>query len=66
MFRENLSARFPGIRFVDSIEDSDATWYSLKDPERGDQIKRVAANMLLMAEALSGYTQVADKPLLKQ
>ena len=63
VFRENLSARFPGIRFTDSIEDSSATWYSLKDPSRGDQIKRIAANMLLMAEALGGYVSGGEKLL---
>ena len=64
VFRNNLSARFPDIRFCDSIEDSTSTWYSLREHDRDGRVYQVAANMLLMADALSGYTEVQDKQLL--
>ena len=64
VFRENLSLRFPSVRFCDHIEDSSATWYSLKEHSRDERVYQVAANMLLMADALSGYTEVQDKHLL--
>ena len=64
VFRNNLLARFPTIRFIDHIEDSSATWYSLKESNRDGRVNQIAANMLLMADALSGYTEVADRPLL--
>jgi hypothetical protein len=54
-FRNNLSARFPGITFCDSIEGTDATWYSLKENFSNERIRSIAANILLMADALGGY-----------
>lgn len=63
VFRDNLLARFPTIRFIDHIEDSSATWYSLKESNRDSRVNQVAANMLLMADALSGYTQVGGNRL---
>ena len=64
VFRANLAARFPTITFCDQIEDSQASWYSLREHARDERISRVAANMLLMADALSGYTEIPDKPVL--
>ncbi|MBO4558022.1 MAG: hypothetical protein J5693_05400 [Bacteroidales bacterium] len=64
VFRNNLSARFPGIRFCDQIEDSTVTWYSLKETFRDERAAQVAANMLLMADALSGYTENTSGPML--
>lgn len=54
VFRRSLSDRYPGISFVDHIEDSSATWYSLKDHIRDERIYPLAANMFLMADVLSG------------
>ena len=48
-FRNNLSARFPGLKFCDRIEDTDATWYSLKENVRNEHIRNVASNIFLMA-----------------
>ena len=64
VFRDNLAARFPTITFCDQIEDSQASWYSLREHARDERVSRVAANMLLMADALSGYTEIPDKPIL--
>ncbi len=61
VFRNNLLARFPTIRFIDHIENSPATWYSLKEHGRDSRVYQIAANMLLMADALSGYTEVDDR-----
>ena len=55
VFRSNLAERFPGIGFCDNIEDSTATWYSLKEHFRDERIYPVASNMFLMADVLSGY-----------
>ena len=62
-FRNNLTARFPGISFCDSIECTDATWYSLKENFSNDRIRSIAVNILLMADALGGYVASSGKLL---
>lgn len=63
VFRQNLAERFPGIEFIDHIEDSSATWYSLKDHIQDQKIYPVASNMFLMADVLSGSI-ISGTPLL--
>lgn len=58
VFRSNLAGRFPGIEFCDHIEDSPATWYSLKDHMQDRRVFPIASNMLLMADVLSGTTDI--------
>ena len=53
IFRSNLAERFPGIGFCDNIEESTATWYSLKEHFQDERIYPVASNMFLMADVLS-------------
>lgn len=58
VFRTNLVGRFPGIEFCDHIEDSPATWYSLKEHMQDQRVFPIASNMLLMADVLSGTTDM--------
>lgn len=60
VFRSNLAGRFPGIAFCDHIEDSTATWYSLKDHMQDSRVFPIASNMLLMADVLSGTTDIQN------
>ena len=62
-FRTNLRARFPGIDFCDTIEDTDATWYSLKENISNERMRTIASNMFLMADALSGYVASGENLL---
>ena len=62
-FRINLTARFPGISFCDSIEGTDTTWYSLKENFGNEKVRNVATNILLMADALGEYISGAEKML---
>ena len=62
-FRNNLIARFPGIAFVDKIEDTDTTWYSLKENFGNEKVRSVATNILLMADALGEYISGAERLL---
>ena len=62
-FRTNLAARFPGISFCDSIDETDATWYSLKENFGNEKVRSVATNILLMADALGEYISGAEKML---
>lgn len=64
VFRSNLAERFPGIAFCDHIEDSDATWYSLKEHMKDSRIYPIASNMFLMADVLSGYIDASGMKLL--
>ncbi len=54
VFRKNLSQRFPNVEFCDSIEDSTATWYSLKEHVQDKRVLSIASNMFLMADVMSG------------
>ena len=58
VFRTNLAVRFPGVEFCDHIEDSSATWYSLKEHMQDQRVFPIASNMLLMADVLSGTTDI--------
>ena len=62
-FRNNLIARFPGISFVDKIEGTETTWYSLKENFGNEKVRSVATNILLMADALGEYISGAEKLL---
>ena len=64
VFRSNLAERFPGIAFCDHIEDSDATWYSLKEHMKDARIYPIVSNMFLMADVLSGYIDASGMKLL--
>ena len=63
VFRANLTDRFPGIEFCDSIEESSDTWYSLKDHIQDLRVLPIVSNMLLMADVLSGTTDFHNRRL---
>ena len=64
VFRENLAQRFPGIEFSDHIEDSSATWYSLKEHIQDGRIYPIVSNMFLMADVLSSTIGASEPKLL--
>lgn len=66
VFRQNLTERFPGIGFCDHIEDSSATWYSLKEHIQDERIYPIASNMFLMADVLSGYIAASPQKMLSE
>ena len=57
VFRENLCQRFPAVEFCDSIDDSTASWYSLKEHMQDGRILGIASNMFLMADVMSDSLQ---------
>ena len=63
VFRANLTDRFSGIEFCDSIEESSDTWYSLKDHIQDPRVLPIVSNMLLMADVLSGTTDFQNRRL---
>ena len=52
VFRRNVAARFPKVDFVDGIEDSDKTWYALKDGASYRMVREVASNMLQLSNVI--------------
>ena len=65
-FRRNLSERFPGLVFADSMDDTSLTWLPLGENLKDDRINRIATNMFLMATAVSGYFDKARLQLESQ
>lgn len=64
IFRRNISTRFPQVGFVDGIEDSDKTWFALKDGSTYRMVRDVAANMMQLSnviEDLSSQTNAAKE-----
>ena len=57
VFRENLQQRFPAVTFCDTIDDSTASWYSLKEHIQDGRILGIASSMFLMADVMSDSMQ---------
>lgn len=56
VFRSSIKERFANVDFVDGIEDSDKTWYALKEAGRNQRVIAVASNMLMLTDVI-GKTQ---------
>ena len=52
VFRRNIAARFPKVGFVDGIEDSDKTWYALKEGASYLMVRDVTANMMQLSNVI--------------
>ena len=52
VFRKNISARFPKVGFVDGIDDSDKTWYALKEGSSYLLVRDVTANMMQLSNVI--------------
>ena len=61
VFRRNIAARFPQVGFVDSIEDSDTTWYALKDGSSYLMVRDVTANMMQLSNVIESIA-ASDSP----
>ena len=61
VFRRNIAARFPQVGFVDSIEDSDTTWYALKDGSAYLMVRDVTANMMQLSNVIESIA-ASDSP----
>ncbi|MBR5946061.1 hypothetical protein IKZ80_03155 [bacterium] len=61
IFRKNIQDRFPKAGFVESIEDSDRSWYALRDGGSYRMVRDIAANMLLMANVMGETKQIEEQ-----
>ena len=55
IFRDCLSQHFPGVVFVDSIEDSTTTWYALNENAQDKRIAPIASGMFLVSNILKSF-----------
>lgn len=61
IFRRNIQSRFPQIAFVESIEDSDRSWYALRDGGQYRMVRDIAANMLLLTNVMGETKQIEEQ-----
>lgn len=54
-FRRSLAERFPGLVFVDTMDDPELTWQPIGEHLKDERINRITTNMFLMATAVNGY-----------
>lgn len=60
VFRRNITARFPKVGFVDSIEDSDKTWFALKDGFSYRMVRDVASNMMQLSNVIEDLSATTE------
>ena len=61
VFRRNIQRRFPQTDFVESIEDTDRTWYALRDGSSYRMVRDIASNMLLMTDVINETKQIEEQ-----
>ena len=64
IFRRNIQSRFPQVAFVESIEDSDRSWYALREGGQYRMVREVAANMLLLTNVMGETKQIEEQTRL--
>ena len=61
VFRRNIQRRFPQADFVESIEDTDRTWYALREGGSYRMVRDIASNMLLMTDVINETKQIEEQ-----
>ena len=61
IFRRNIQRRFPQAGFVDSIEDTDRTWYALREGGSYRMVREIASNMLLLTNVMGETKQIEEQ-----
>ena len=61
VFRRNIQRRFPQADFVESIEDSDRSWYALREGGNYRMVRDIASNMLLMTDVINETKQIEEQ-----
>jgi len=64
IFRRNIQARFPKVSFVDSIEDSDRSWYALREGGQYKMVRDIASNMLMLTNVMGETKQIEEQTRL--
>ena len=61
VFRRNIQSRFPQAGFIDRIEDTDLTWYPLKEGGRFRMVRDIASNMLLLTNVINETKEIEEQ-----
>ena len=61
VFRRNIQSRFPKADFVESIENTDQSWYALRDGSNYRMVRDIAANMLLLTNVINETKQIEEQ-----
>ena len=61
IFRRNIQSRFPQVSFVETIEDSDRSWYALRDGGSYRTVRDIASNMLLLTNVMNETKQIEEQ-----
>ena len=61
VFRRNIQLRFPQADFVESIEDSDRSWYALREGGNYRMVRDIASNMLLLTNVINETKQIEEQ-----
>ena len=61
VFRRNIQSRFPQADFVESIEDSDRSWYALREGGAYRMVRDIASNMLLLTNVINETKQIEEQ-----
>ena len=61
VFRRNIQRRFPQADFVETIEDTDRTWYALREGGSYRMVRDIASNMLLMTDVINETKQIEEQ-----
>lgn len=61
VFRRNVQRRFPQADFVESIEDSDLSWYALREGGNFRMVRDIAANMLMLTNVINETKQIEEQ-----
>lgn len=64
VFRESMRKRYPSVLFVESIDDSDRTWYTLNGTQ-DRQVAEIASSMLMLTSVI-GQTKSIEEQTLNQ
>ena len=61
IFRRNIQSRFPQVAFVESIEDSDRSWYALREGGSYRMVRDIASNMLMLSNVMNETKQIEEQ-----
>ena len=64
IFRRSIQSRFPQVAFVESIDDSDRSWYALREGGSYRMVRDIAANMLLLTNVINETKQIEEQAAL--
>ena len=64
VFRRNIQARFVQADFVEGIEESDLSWFALKDGGPYRMVRDIASHMLLLTDVIGETKSIEEQVAL--